>query len=160
MTKENRMALGTVTMRSSGQVLTLVSARRRNLSAIKRIVVANLALVSVQALTAGFLMSGSVLALRFHSGVGFALELGALVQALTAATLRRRRHVSSILAIINLVLFVLVVLQVGVGFRRLYWLHVPIGVGLFGGLIRQCERLDNLLGAEGPQGNVAATTTM
>jgi hypothetical protein len=65
-----------------------------------------------------------------------------------------------VLAIINLVLFVLVVLQVGVGFRRLYWLHVPIGVGLFAWLIRQSERLDNLLGAEGPQGNVAATTTM
>jgi hypothetical protein len=145
------MALGTVTTRSSSQVLTLVSGRRRSLSAMKRMVVANLALVSVQALTAGLLMSGSALALRLHSGVGFALEFGTLIQAITTAILWRRRHVSSILAIINLILFVLVVLQVGVGFRRLYWLHVPIGVGLFAGLIRQSERLDNLLGAEGRQ---------
>jgi hypothetical protein len=38
-------------------------------------------------------------------------------------------------------LFVIVFLQVGLGYRRLYWLHVPIGVGMFGGLMRQVEKL-------------------
>jgi len=32
--------------------------------------------------------------------------------------------------------------QVGLGYKKQYWLHVPIGVGLFGGLIRQVSRLD------------------
>jgi hypothetical protein len=46
-------------------------------------------------------------------------------------------------------LFVTVLLQVGLGYTKQYWLHVPIGVGLFGGLIRQTSRLDTLWSATG-----------
>jgi hypothetical protein len=34
------------------------------------------------------------------------------------------------------------VLQVGLGYNKRYWLHVPIGVGIFGWLTRQVNRLD------------------
>ena len=30
------------------------------------------------------------------------------------------------------------------GYTRRHWLHVPIGVGLFGGLMRELHRLDTL----------------
>jgi hypothetical protein len=41
-------------------------------------------------------------------------------------------------------LLAIVFLEVGLGYNKRYWLHVPIGVGIFGGLIRQTDRLDTL----------------
>ena len=48
-------------------------------------------------------------------------------------------------------LFAIVFLQVGLGYTRRHWLHVPVGVGLFGGLLRQANRLDTLWRATGAQ---------
>jgi hypothetical protein len=109
---------------------------------IKRIIVINLALLSIQALTAGSLMSGSELAVRLHKNVGLALELGAFIQAVTAIVLWRRHRVPPVVAGTSFALFVLMALQAGLGFGRQYWLHVPLGVALFGALVRQAERLD------------------
>ena len=80
---------------------------------IQRLVLLNLGLVAIQALSAGFLMSGHGPSSTIHAGVARALPLGALIQAVA-------------------------------GYTRRYWLHVPIGVGLFGGLIRQTSGLDKL----------------
>jgi hypothetical protein len=44
----------------------------------------------------------------------------------------------------SLGLLAVVLLQAGLGHSHRYWLHVPIGVGLFGGLMRQGSRLDML----------------
>jgi hypothetical protein len=44
-------------------------------------------------------------------------------------------------------LVVIVFLQTGLGYRKLYWLHVPIGVGLFGGLTRQMSRAGHIVRA-------------
>jgi hypothetical protein len=36
---------------------------------------------------------------------------------------------------------VIVLLQTGLGYNDWHWLHVPIGVGIFGWLTRQVQRL-------------------
>jgi hypothetical protein len=112
---------------------------------IRLMVVINLGLVSLQAVSAGFLMSGYVHALTVHAIVAAALQVGALIQAVTAIVLwRRRRRVPAWMIGVSIGLFVIVFVQVGLGYRRSYWLHVPIGVGMFGGLMRQMSRLDTV----------------
>jgi hypothetical protein len=112
---------------------------------VRRLVVINLGFVALQALSAGFLMSGYAPALKVHTIVAVALQFGALIQAVAAVVQWRRRRVPTWAAGVSIGLFVIVFLQVGFGFRRLYWLHVPIGVGIFGGLTRQVNRLDTFL---------------
>jgi len=104
----------------------------------------NLGLVALQAVSAGFLLSGYGRAVTVHAVVALALQLGALIQAVTAVVLWRRRRVPAWVAGLSLGLFVIVFLQVGLGYRKSYWLHVPIGVGIFGWLTRQVNRLDTL----------------
>ena len=116
---------------------------------VRRVVVVNLGLVALQALSAGFLMSGYAPALTLHAIVAVALQVGALVQAVAAVVAWRRRRVPPWVAGVSVGLFVMVFLQTGLGYRRSYWLHVPIGVGLFGGLTRQANRLDTLWRAPG-----------
>jgi succinate-acetate transporter protein len=112
---------------------------------VRRLVVINLAFVALQALSAGFLMSGYAPALKVHAIVAVALQFGALIQAVAAVVQWRRRRVPAWVAGVSIGLFVIVLLQVGFGYRGLYWLHVPIGVGIFGGLTRQVTRLDTVL---------------
>ena len=108
---------------------------------IRWLVTINLGLVALQALSAGFLMSGYARALTVHQFVAVALQLGALIQVVSAVVLWRRRRAPAWVAGVSLALFVMVFLQVGLGYRKSYWLHVPIGVGIFGGLTRQAGRL-------------------
>lgn len=123
-------------------------ADRRRITLIQRLVLMNLGLVAVQALSAGFLMSGYGRALAIHAAVALALQAGALVQAIVALSLRRRQRVPASVAATSVGLLLFVFLQMGLGHNRIYWLHVPIGVGLFGGLIRQTARLDTLRPSE------------
>jgi hypothetical protein len=111
---------------------------------VRRLVVINLAFVALQALSAGFLMSGHAPALKVHAIVAVALQFGALIQAVAAVVQWRRRRVPAWVAGASMALFVMVFLQVGFGHRKLYWLHVPIGVAIFGGLTRHVSRLDTL----------------
>ena len=109
---------------------------------MRQLVIINLGLVGLQAISAGFLLSGSGLAIKVHGGVAVALALGALIQAITAIVLWRRRRMPAWVAGVSAGLLLLVVLQTGLGYRKQYWLHVPIGVALFGGLMRQANRLE------------------
>jgi hypothetical protein len=111
---------------------------------IRRLVVVNLGVVALQALSAGFLLSGDGQAVKVHQVGAFALQLGALVQAVTAIVLWRRRRVPARIASLSLGLLVIVFLQVGLGHRKAYWLHVPIGVGIYGWLTRH-EQLNEPL---------------
>jgi uncharacterized membrane protein (DUF2068 family) len=111
---------------------------------VRRLVVINLGFVALQALSAGFLMSGDARALTVHAIVAVALQFGALIQAVAAVALWRLRRVPAWMAGVSIGLFVIVFLQIALGYRRLYWLHVPIGVGIFGGLTRQVSRLDTV----------------
>jgi heme A synthase len=70
--------------------------------------------------------------------------VGALIQAVTAVVLWRWRRVPAWIARFSIGLFIIVFLQVGLGYRKTYWLHVPIGVGILGLIARQAARLDTL----------------
>ena len=116
----------------------------RSIRLIRRMAVINLGLVALQPLSAGFFLSGYGHATAVHASVALALQVGALVQAITAVVLWRRRRVPSWVAGLGIGLFVMVFLEVGFGYRKSFWLHVPIGVGIFGWLIRQVNMLDTL----------------
>ena len=109
---------------------------------IRWLMVINLALVGLQALSAGFFLSGYRYAAAVHSSGAAALQVGALLQAIAAVILWRRRSVPAWVASVSTAFFVIVFLQAGLGFRKTYWLHVPIAVGMFSGLMRHVHRLD------------------
>ena len=100
---------------------------------LRRLVLMTLGLVALQPISAGFFMSGYGPAVAVPSFVGLALLLGVPIQAVTAIVWWRRSGLLGRAAVSGVVLFVMVVLEVRLGFSRVYWLHVPIGVGLFGG---------------------------
>ena len=111
---------------------------------IRWLLAVNLGLVALQALSAGFLLSGDGRAVTAHATGALALQLGALIQGVTAVVVWRRRRVPTWVARFSIGLLVIVFLQVGLGHNKRYWLHVPIGVGMFGWLTRQVNRLDTL----------------
>ena len=137
--------LGMTTDASKGTT----DARGQGIRLIRRLMVINLGLVALQPLSAGFFLSGYERAVTIHAGVALALQLGALIQAVTAVVLWRRRRVPAWLAGLSIGLLVMVFLQVGLGYSKRYWLHVPIGVGIFGWLTRQVNRLDTLWDTSG-----------
>ena len=126
-------------------------AARQGISWIRPLVFINLGLVALQPLSAGFFLSGYDRAVTVHAVVAQALLLGALVQAVTAIILWRLRRVPAWVVRASLGLLVIVFLQNGLGYKKLYWLHVPIGVGIFAGLTRQASRLDTLWHRTGAQ---------
>jgi hypothetical protein len=113
---------------------------------VRWLVLVNLGLVALQPLSAGFFMSGYAIALKTHAAVALALLVGALTQAVLAGALLRRRRAPAWLTRFSIGLLLMAFLQVWLGHNRLHWLHVPIGVGMFGGLIRQSSRVDALRG--------------
>jgi hypothetical protein len=111
---------------------------------IRRLVMVNLGLVALQPISAGLFLSGYERAVTVHAVVALALQLGALVQAGTCVVLWRRRRVPGWVAALSIGLFVLVFLEIGFGYTKRYWLHVPIGVGIVVSLTRQLTMLDTL----------------
>jgi hypothetical protein len=131
---------GTATDASNGTT----DAGGQGIRLIRRLVVINLGLVALQPISAGFFLSGYERAVTVHAGVALALQFGALIQGISAVVLWRRRRVPAWVAGLSIGLFVIVFLQVGLGYNKRYWLHVPIGVGMFGWLRQQVNRLDTL----------------
>jgi len=121
----------------------------RGITLIRQLALINLACVGLQPISAGFFLSGYEYAVPAHAGVALALQLGALIQAVTALVLWRRNRAPAWVAGISIGLFAMVLLQAGLGYSRRYWLHVPLGVGIFGWLTRQVNRLDRLRSTNG-----------
>ena len=85
---------------------------------IRRMTMVNLGLVAVQPFSAGFLMSGFDYAAAVHAVVANALQIGAIIQAVTAIVMWRRRRVPGWVAASGVGLFLIVFLQAGVGYNR------------------------------------------
>jgi hypothetical protein len=135
------MASTGMTMDASKEI---TDAAGRGVQLIRRLVIINLGLVALQAISAGFFLSGYAGGLTVHAVVSVALQLGALLQASAAVLLWRQRRLPASIAGFSIFLFAIMLLQVGLGHTHQYWLHVPIGVGIFGGLTRQINKLDTL----------------
>jgi hypothetical protein len=119
-----------------------VDGATRGIGLIRRLAAINMALVALQQLSAGFFLSGYGRGASAHALGAQALLLGAMIQAVTAAVLRRRRRVPAWVGGLSIGLFAIVLVQVALGYNKLFWLHVPIGVGMVGGLMRLRIRLD------------------
>jgi hypothetical protein len=129
---------------TTGASKETTAAGGRGIRLIRWLVVINLVLVGLQPVSAGFILSGYGRATAIHAAVALALQVGALVQMMTAAVLWLRGRVPAWVAGLSAGLFVIVFLQTGLGYNDWHWLHVPIGVGIFGGLMRHVNKLDTL----------------
>ena len=129
---------------TTGDSTATTDAATRAIRLIRWLLVINLGIAALQPLSAGFFLSGYDHAVTAHAVGARALQVGAVVQAVTAVILWRRRRVPPWVAGLSIGLFAIVFLQAGLGYTRRYWLHVPIGVGIFGWLTRQVSRLDTL----------------
>ena len=120
----------------------ITDAGPRGLKLIRRLAIINLTLVALQPVSAGLMLSGyGRRAVTAHVAVAFALQFGALIHAIAAVVLWRRLRVPGSVAGFGLGLLVIVALEIGVGYSGRYWLHVPLGVGIFGALTRHMNRL-------------------
>ena len=127
-------------MAETATTMTIGGTVEGGIRSMRPLIAINLGLVALQAISAGLFMSGNARAIAFHAMIAMALEVGTFVQAVAASMLWRRRDGAASAAVAGVVLFALVLLQAGFGYRRWYWLHVPLGVGMFGGLTRQLTR--------------------
>jgi len=118
-----------------------VDAGGQGIRLIRRLVAINLGLVALQPISAGLSMSGYGGAVTVHGVVALALQVGAAAQAVTALVLWRQRRVPGWIAGFSVGLLVMMMLELAVGHSRRFWLHLPIGVGIFGWLTRQVARL-------------------
>lgn len=128
-----------------------IDAGEQGIRLIRQLMLINLGLVALQAISAGFLLSGYEHALTVHADVALALQLGALIQAVTAVVRWRRHRIPARVAGLSIGLFVIVFLEVGLGYHKSYWLHVPIGVGIFGWLTLQVNMLWPTTGTRSPR---------
>lgn len=135
---------------------TVAPAVRWGITVIRSLVFMNFALVAVQPVSAGFFLSGYGHAVTLHRAVALALQVGTLGQAVTAVVLWRLGRIPARVAAMSTALLVVVFLQNGLGYTKRFWLHVPIGVGLFGGLIRQAAWLETLLTPASPSSQTLA----
>jgi len=124
--------VATVTSRASGQ----------NIRLIRWLTLVNLVLVALQPISAGFFLSGFGRALPAHAAGGLALQLGLLVQAGAAVVQWRRQRLPAWVAAVSAGLLAAVVLQNAFGHKKLFWLHVPVGVALVGALNGQRSRIN------------------
>jgi hypothetical protein len=111
---------------------------------IRRLVIINLGLAALQPISAGFFLSGYGHAVAMHRGVALTLQFGALFQAIASVVLSWRGQAPARVAQRGIGLFVMVSVQLWLGFHHQYWLHVPLGVGIVVALIRQVNALDPL----------------
>jgi hypothetical protein len=96
----------------------------------------HLLLIPLQALTAGLFLSGEGRAVQGHQIGAQIIMVVAITQAVLA-TLYWRRGGPRWFFIASLLVLVMEVLQMGAGYNKIFWAHLPLGVGLFGGLTRQ-----------------------
>lgn len=110
----------------------------------------NLGLIALQPVSAGFFLSGNGYAAMTHREVALALQAGALVQAITAVVQWRRRREPARAVVRGAGLLVMVFVQSGLGYSHRYWLHVPIGVGMFGWMLAWLTASRGVEPREGP----------
>ena len=122
----------------------IADAGKRGLQWLRWLMIVNLGFVALQALSAGFFLSGDGRGVNAHAAGAIALQCGALIQAVSALVLWRRRRLPGWVAGNCAVLLVIVFLEAGLGHSKRYWLHLPLGVLMFGGLTRQVGALDAL----------------
>jgi len=103
----------------------------KGMKTIKWLTAISLGLVALQPISAGFFLSGFNHASTAHMVVAVALQLVVAIQCVTAIVLWRRHRLSLRGAGLGVGLFATVMLEAWAGRHMQFWLHLPIGVGIF-----------------------------
>jgi hypothetical protein len=97
----------------------------------------HLFLIFLQAVTAGLFLSGEARAVDGHRIGAQVIAMVAITQIVLAALYWWRGGGPRWFFIASVLVLVMESVQMGTGFNKVFWAHIPIGVGMFGGLLRQ-----------------------
>ncbi len=103
----------------------------KGMKTIKWLTAISLGLVALQPISAGFFLSGFNHASTAHLVVAVTLQLVVAIQCVTAIVLWLRHRLSVRGAGLCVVLFTTVMVEAWAGRHMQFWLHLPIGVGIF-----------------------------
>jgi hypothetical protein len=113
------------------------ATRRPVLTVFRTGAIAQAILFIVQAAFAGSLLAGSAEASRMHELTAKVLVLLAIFQCGAAIALRVKRDAPPSIVVTSVLLVLAEVLEFAAGHFHQVALHVPLGVGIFGGALRQ-----------------------
>jgi hypothetical protein len=111
------------------------------LPALRVAAVVNTLALIVQAVLAGMFLSGQDSAIDLHATTATAVVALGLVLTILGFLAWRRRLVERSAFTVSTALLVTEVAQTAIGYAHLMWLHVPLGVVLFGGVVQLAPRI-------------------
>ncbi len=117
--------------------MALPSETKRGLSLLRVVLSIHLLAVIVQATLAGMFLSGSVMALPLHEMTARALVGICLFQIAIAILLRVRGACPTWMLISAIAILLAELLETYSGYRGILAVHVPLALGIFGGIMRQ-----------------------
>jgi hypothetical protein len=106
------------------------------LPALRVAAVVNALALFLQPVLAGMFLSGQDSAIDLHATTATVVVALGLVLAVLGFLAWRRRLVGRAVFTVSVALLVVEVLQTAIGYAHLMWLHVPLGVLLFGGMVQ------------------------
>jgi len=104
---------------------------------LSRILILHLLLVAAQALIAGSFMSGNDAALLFHALVARLILGICVLQIVVTILLRRRGGCPNWVLVSAFAILICEAIEIYSGMRRGLVLHIPLALGIYGGIMRQ-----------------------
>jgi hypothetical protein len=106
-------------------------------SVLRVVLLIHLLTVVAQATLAGMFLSGSVVALSWHEMTARGLVGICLLQIVITVLLRVRGGCPTWVLISGIAILLAEVLETSSGYRGILVVHVPLALGIFGGILRQ-----------------------
>jgi hypothetical protein len=110
---------------------------KQGLSLLRVVLVIHLLAVLTQGTLAGMFLSGSGMALSWHAMTARALVGLCLIQIALTVLLRVRGACPTWLPVAAIAVLLAEVLETYSGYRGILAVHVPLALGIFGGIMRQ-----------------------
>jgi hypothetical protein len=108
-----------------------------NLSWFRGILAVHVLAIFTQAAFAGLMLGGNDLAVNLHGVTGRLLVPLALIQLSLSVAMRVKRRCPAWLIVANVAILAAEVVEVTVGYGHNMAIHVPLGMAIFGGVLRQ-----------------------
>ncbi len=104
---------------------------------LSRILILHLLLVAAQAFIAGSFMSGNDAAVFFHALVARLIFGICVLQIAVTILLRRRGGCPNWVLVSAFAILICEVIEMYCGVRRILTMHIPLALGIYGGIMRQ-----------------------
>ena len=111
------------------------------MNALRVIVVLHLTAILLQAALAGQFLSGRDGAVVLHERMGWTVAAIGLAQVLLTVILRLPRDAALVLILASAMIFLAEALQMGTGYLRFMFAHVPVAVLIAGGVAAVAVRV-------------------